>query len=60
MVVFDRTVSGVSLLLVSISTAQSCVRQIKALCAKTDEDLAVCVRTRQGIVEGAYRDAYYF
>ena len=60
MIVFDRTVSGVSLLLVSISTAQSCVCQIKALCAKTDEDLAVCVRTRQGIVEGAYRDAYYF
>jgi len=45
--------------LVSISTAQSRVRQIEFLCALSDEELAERGLSRQDIVRHVYRDAYY-
>jgi hypothetical protein len=45
--------------LVAISTAQSRVRQIELLCAKTDEELAVRGLIRQDIVRHVYSDVYY-
>ena len=44
--------------LVSISMAQSRVRQIEFLCALTDEELAERGLSRQDIVRYVYRDAY--
>jgi uncharacterized protein YjiS (DUF1127 family) len=51
--------NGVLNFLVSISTAQSRVRQIEFLCALTDEELAERGLSRQDIVRYVYRDAYY-
>ena len=57
---FDRAVTAVVGFLVAISTAQSRVRQIELLCAKTDEELAVRgLIIRQDIVRHVYRDVYY-
>ena len=55
----DRAVTAVVGFLVAISTAQSRVRQIELLCAKTDEELAVRGLIRQDIVRHVYRDVYY-
>jgi len=51
--------NGILNFLVSISTAQSRVRQIEFLCALTDEELAERGLSRQDIVRYVYRDAYY-
>jgi hypothetical protein len=57
---FDRAVTAVVGFLVAISTAQSRVRQIEFLYAKTDEELAVRgLIIRQDIVRHVYRDVYY-
>ena len=56
---FDRAVTAVVGFLVAISTAQSRVRQIELLCAKTDEELAAHGLIRQDIVRHVYRDVYY-
>jgi hypothetical protein len=55
---FDRAVTAVVGFLVAISTAQSRVRQIELLCAKTDEELAARGFTRQDTVRHVYRDVY--
>ena len=55
----NRVFNGVLNFLVSISTAQSRVRQIEFLCALTDEELAERGLSRQDIVRYVYRDAYY-
>jgi hypothetical protein len=53
-----RVFNGILNFLVSISTAQSRVRQIEFLCALTDEELAERGLSRQDIVRYVYRDAY--
>ena len=55
----NRVFNGIFNFLVSISTAQSRVRQIEFLCALTDEELAERGLSRQDIVRYVYRDAYY-
>ena len=55
----NRVFNGILNFLVSISTAQSRVRQIEFLCALTDEELAERGLSRQDIVRYVYRDAYY-
>ena len=55
----NRVFKGIFNFLVSISTAQSRVRQIEFLCALTDEELAERGLSRQDIVRYVYRDAYY-
>ena len=55
----NRVLSGFLNFLVSISTAQSQVRQIEFLCAMTDQELAQRGLARQDIVRHVYRDAYY-
>ena len=55
---FDRAVTGLVNFMVSISTARSRVRQIEALCAKTDKELAARGLTRQDIVRYVYSDVY--
>lgn len=55
----NRVFTGIFNFLVSISTAQSRVRQIEFLCALTDEELAERGLSRQDIVRYVYRDAYY-
>ena len=55
----NRVFNGILNFLVSISTAQSRVRQIEFLCALTDEELAERGLSRQDIVRHVYRDAYY-
>ena len=55
----NRVLSGFLNFLVSISTAQSRVRQIEFLCALSDEELDQRGLTRQDIVRHVYRDAYY-
>ncbi|MGB4719828.1 MAG: DUF1127 domain-containing protein [Planktomarina temperata] len=55
----NRVLSGFLNFLVSISTAQSRVRQIEFLGALSDEELAQRGLTRQDIVRHVYRDAYY-
>ena len=55
----NRVFKGILNFLVSISTAQSRVRQIEFLCALTDEELAERGLSRQDIVRYVYRDAYY-
>ena len=55
----NRVFNGILNLLVSISMAQSRVRQIEFLCALTDEELAERGLSRQDIVRYVYRDAYY-
>ena len=55
----NRVFNGILNFLVSISTAQSRVRQIEFLCALTDEELAERGLFRQDIVRYVYRDAYY-
>ena len=55
----NRVFNGVLNFLVSISTAQSRVRQIEFLCALTDEELAERGLSRQDIVRYVYRDAYH-
>ena len=54
-----RVFNGILNFLVSISTAQSRVRQIEFLCALTDEELAERGLSRQDLVRYVYRDAYY-
>ena len=51
--------NGILNFLVSISTAQSRVRQIEFLCALTDEELAERGLSREDIVRYVYREAYY-
>ena len=55
----NRVFNGILNFLVSISMAQSRVRQIEFLCALTDEELAERGLSRQDIVRYVYRDAYY-
>ena len=55
----NRVFNGILNFLVSISAAQSRVRQIEFLCALTDEELAERGLSRQDIVRYVYRDAYY-
>ena len=55
----NRVFNSILNFLVSISTAQSRVRQIEFLCALTDEELAERGLSRQDIVRYVYRDAYY-
>ena len=54
----NRVFNGILNFLVSISMAQSRVRQIEFLCALTDEELAERGLSRQDIVRYVYRDAY--
>jgi|TARA_B100000768_G_scaffold180953_1_gene202313 hypothetical protein len=56
---FGRAVTGLVNFMLSISTARSRVRQIEALCAKTDKELAARGLTRQDIVRHVYTDVYY-
>ena len=55
----NRVLGSILNILVSISTAQSRVRQIAFLCALSDEELAERGLSRQDIVRHVYRDAYY-
>ena len=55
----NRVFNSILNFLVSISMAQSRVRQIEFLCALTDQELAQRGLTRQDIVRHVYRDAYY-
>ena len=55
----NRVLGSILNFLVSISTAQSRVRQIEFLCALSDEELAERGLSRQDIVRHVYRDAYY-
>ena len=56
---FGCAVTGLVNFMLSIRTARSRVRQIEALCAKTDEELAARGLTRQDIVRHVYSDVYY-
>ena len=56
---FECAVTGFVDFMVSISTSRSRVRQIEALCTKTDKELAARSLTRQDIVRHVYSDVYY-